>query len=80
MSSDGATEVAAAGGGQPIPGDLKSCKVCDGAFPCAQGKPGCWCEAVVVRKETRARISALTDDCVCPTCLSDFAGPERVTG
>jgi iron complex transport system permease protein len=55
----------------------KTCPLCGKQFGCAQGQPGCWCEAVVLRRETLSEIRATADGCICPTCLSGFAEKER---
>src|SRR5260370_9187817 len=55
----------------------KICPLCGKPFGCAQGQPGCWCEAVVLRRETLAEIRAAADGCICPACLSAFAAKER---
>ena len=34
----------------------KACSRCGQRFGCAQGEPGCWCEAVILRRETLAEI------------------------
>src|SRR5260370_7233226 len=48
-------------------------------FGCAQGEPGCWCESIVVRRETLAELRLLADDCLCPTCLAGFAERDEQT-
>jgi iron complex transport system permease protein len=60
---------------RPQPPQLrqKSCARCGKQFRCAQGEPGCWCESVVLRRETLAEIRTLADDCLCPACLGGFA-------
>src|SRR5260370_27210564 len=55
----------------------KTCPLCGKQFGCAQGQPGCWCEAVVLRRETLSEMRATADGCICPTCLSGFAEKER---
>jgi iron complex transport system permease protein len=55
----------------------KTCPLCGKQFGCAQGRPGCWCEAVVLQRETLAEIRARADGCICPACLSGFAEKER---
>src|SRR5260370_41311380 len=55
----------------------KICPLCGKPFGCAQGQPGCWCEAVVLRRETLAEIRAAADGCICPACLSALAAKER---
>lgn len=50
----------------------KQCPSCGTQFGCADGEPGCWCESVVLRRETLAEIRTLADDCLCPTCLTGF--------
>ena len=62
---------------QQTPPRRKQCSSCGAEFGCAQGEPGCWCESVVLRRETLAEIRALADDCLCPDCLSGFAERER---
>jgi cobalamin transport system permease protein len=58
----------------------KTCPLCGEKFGCAQGQPGCWCEAVVLRRETLAEIRSATAGCICPTCLAGFADRELVRG
>ena len=58
----------------------KACSRCDKQFGCAQGEPGCWCESIVVRRETLAELRTLADDCLCPTCLAGFAERDRQIG
>ncbi len=55
----------------------KSCPLCGKQFGCAQGQPGCWCEDVVLRRETLGEIRAAADGCICPACLATFADKER---
>src|SRR5258708_7737299 len=65
---------------QTIAGITKTCPLCGKHFGCAQGQPGCWCEGVVLRRETLAEIRATADGCVCPDCLAGFAEKERTRG
>src|SRR5260370_29440842 len=58
-------------------GITKTCPLCGKQFGCAQGQPGCWCETVVLRRETLTEIRAAADGCMCPACLSAFAKRER---
>lgn len=51
----------------------KLCPSCAAEFGCADGAPGCWCEAVVLARDTLAELRALADDCLCPSCLAGFA-------
>src|SRR5260370_20484200 len=62
---------------QPSSGIVKTCPLCEEQFECAQGQPGCWCEAVVLGRQTLADIRAVAYGCVCPSCLSGFAARER---
>src|SRR5712692_6286122 len=55
----------------------KTCPLCGKQFGCAQGQPGCWCEAVTLRRETLAEIRTAAAGCICPACLSGFAEKER---
>jgi len=55
----------------------KTCPLCGKQFGCAQGQPGCWCEAVALRRETLAEIRTAAAGCICPACLSGFAEKER---
>jgi len=52
----------------------KTCSICGRSFGCANGRPGCWCESVSVTRETLGKIRAIASECICPACLSDFAG------
>ena len=58
----------------------KQCARCGEEFGCAQGEPGCWCESVVLRRETLAELRTLADDCLCPTCLAAFAERDERYG
>jgi cobalamin transport system permease protein len=51
----------------------KTCPLCGGAFGCARGAAGCWCEGITVGRDTLAEIRALTSECICPNCLRGFA-------
>ena len=62
---------------QTSAGITKTCPLCGKQFRCAQGQPGCWCEAITVRRETLAEIRASARGCICPACLSGFAEKER---
>jgi iron complex transport system permease protein len=55
----------------------KRCSLCGTEFGCAQGEPGCWCESVVLHRETLAEIRELAEDCLCPACLTSFAEHDR---
>jgi iron complex transport system permease protein len=55
----------------------KECSRCGKGFGCAQGEPGCWCESIVLRRETLSELRTLADDCLCPACLAGFAERDR---
>jgi cobalamin transport system permease protein len=55
----------------------KRCSRCGRQFGCRQGGPGCWCESIELSRETLAEIRALAEDCLCPSCLEDFAARDR---
>jgi iron complex transport system permease protein len=55
----------------------KQCARCGEEFGCAQGEPGCWCESVVLRRETLVEIRSLAADCLCPACLAGFAARDQ---
>jgi iron complex transport system permease protein len=55
----------------------KKCPRCSKEFGCTEGEPGCWCESVILRRETLAELRTLADDCLCPTCLVGFAERDR---
>lgn len=56
---------------------IKTCPLCREHFGCAQGRPGCWCESIVLQRETLAAIHVAAEGCICPVCLSGFAEKER---
>ena len=62
---------------QPPTQILKTCPLCQEQFECAQGQPGCWCESVVLERQTLADIRAVAYGCVCPSCLAGFAAGEH---
>jgi iron complex transport system permease protein len=51
----------------------KICSFCDASFDCHEGGPGCWCESIVLTRDTLAELRALSEDCVCADCLQDLA-------
>lgn len=55
----------------------KRCSRCGTRFGCAHGDPGCWCESIMLRRETLAELRTLADDCLCPTCLIGYTDCER---
>ncbi|HKB54903.1 MAG TPA: cysteine-rich CWC family protein, partial [Ramlibacter sp.] len=55
----------------------KTCSRCGGEFGCLQGQSGCWCEAVELTRATLAELRASADDCLCPSCLEEFAERDR---
>ena len=61
---------------RPTPAERRQCPSCGVEFGCAVGEPGCWCESVVLRRETLAELRAVADDCLCPTCLAGFAARD----
>jgi iron complex transport system permease protein len=58
---------------QPSSSRRKLCPSCAAEYGCGDGEPGCWCEAVVLARETLTELRALADDCLCPACLAGFA-------
>jgi iron complex transport system permease protein len=68
---------AIAQGDRDMASGAKTCSRCGRQFGCRHGEPGCWCESVELRRETLAEIRALADDCLCPSCLGDFARRDR---
>jgi hypothetical protein len=61
---------------QPSSSRRKLCPSCAAEFGCADGAPGCWCEAVALARETLAELRVLADDCLCPACLAGFAARD----
>ena len=55
----------------------KACSNCGRQFGCAEGAPGCWCESVVLSRETLAELRSFADGCLCPRCLGEFAERDR---
>jgi iron complex transport system permease protein len=55
----------------------KRCPRCGQQFSCGGGAPGCWCESVELAHETLAELRSVAEDCLCPTCLGDFASRDR---
>ena len=54
---------------QPTWQRRKLCPRCRTRFTCGHGEPGCWCESIVLRRETLAQIRALADDYPSPANL-----------
>jgi hypothetical protein len=46
----------------------KVCEACGETFECRTG--ACWCDAVALSDDTRARLRARYADCLCPACLT----------
>jgi iron complex transport system permease protein len=55
----------------------RPCPVCGADFDCADGEPGCWCESIVLRRETLAALRTRADDCLGPACLAGFAARDE---
>jgi Cysteine-rich CWC len=49
----------------------KQCPACGKRFACQAG--GCWCGAVALGDNARARLAQLYADCLCPACLRQAA-------
>jgi iron complex transport system permease protein len=58
----------------------KRCSLCGAQFSCGGGEPGCWCESVELTRETLAELRTIAADCLCPGCLTSFAGSESRNG
>src|SRR5262249_6828297 len=59
----------------PYPADavsLKTCPRCAQSFDC-RGAAGCWCGAVRLSAATLDHLKRSYRDCLCPTCLVEFA-------
>lgn len=54
----------------------KACPRCGNRFRCADGKAGCWCEAVSLTPDALEQIRELADDCLCARCLDEFASHD----
>ncbi len=61
---------------RPTPVARRQCPRCAEGFDCADGEPNCWCESIVLRRETLAELRAIADDCLCPSCLAGFAARD----
>jgi hypothetical protein len=55
----------------------KTCPRCGRVFTCHQ-ESGCWCNEVVLRPETLAKLRERYSDCLCEDCLRAF-GVEHET-
>jgi len=51
----------------------KNCSKCGTPFGCKAEGPGCWCESLQVAPETLAQLRGQYDNCLCPSCLQQFA-------
>jgi hypothetical protein len=54
------------------------CARCGASFGCGAAVGSCWCDAVEVSGEARARLAAEYEGCLCPDCLRSSA--EQVVG
>jgi len=63
---------------RPTSGTLRRCPGCAAEFDCGGGDPGCWCESIVLPRETLAELRSIADDCLCETCLASFAARGRL--
>lgn len=54
-----------------------TCPLCGEKFTCKRWI-GCWCQGVSISKERLQALKAVTDDCVCPSCLSESGGRARL--
>jgi iron complex transport system permease protein len=70
------TGVGAELGAKPSERRSKRCALCGRLLSCREGEPGCWCESVELSRRTLAELRTIARDCLCPTCLDDFARRE----
>ncbi len=48
---------------------IKTCGICGKEFTC--GNPiSCWCSSISLTKDQLTKLKGISDDCVCPDCLS----------
>ena len=44
-------------------GRTKDCPRCHKRFGCAHGEPGCWCESIILRRETLIELRTIANVC-----------------
>lgn len=52
---------------------VKSCSKCNVTFQCGCDKQGCWCEGLMVEKNTLEQLKVEFDNCLCPACLEQYS-------
>jgi hypothetical protein len=52
---------------------IKHCSKCKASFECKNDEGGCWCEGYTLSLETLKELKAGFDNCLCPSCLSQYA-------
>jgi len=51
----------------------KQCSKCYTAFGCKTESRGCWCESLQVPIDTLVQLKEQFDNCLCPSCLRQYA-------
>ena len=54
----------------------KQCSKCGIGFSCTAPVAGCWCEQYTLAPTTLTQLKADYADCLCPQCLTEFAGNQ----
>ena len=52
------------------------CESCGDEFTCGASLKGCWCMDLQLTDKSREELKKKFDDCLCPSCLKEFAEPE----
>ncbi|MBK7182402.1 MAG: cysteine-rich CWC family protein [Bacteroidetes bacterium] len=56
---------------------IKICSKCSRSFECQNESMGCWCEELFLSINTLNEIKQQYDNCLCPTCLKEFADRDK---
>lgn len=57
----------------------KQCSKCGKSFDCCADGSGCWCEQYSVKTDTLAELKENFADCLCPSCLAEYAAGKKDT-
>lgn len=56
---------------------IKVCSKCNQSFECQNETNGCWCEGLFLSIDTLNELKQQYDNCLCPTCLKEFADRDK---
>ena len=61
----------------PVLRESSMCEACGAPFTCGAKLSGCWCAEIQLSDETRAKLKARYNNCLCRECLERLSDREQ---